>query len=224
MASLSTRDAEILRFLADFKLLRRPQLHELVFAANTSRTPLTRALNRLQALGFIKLLAWQLNRYNCYYVTSRGWSLIHDAEYKRPTQYLHTLAIADTYIALVRLQRAGRLRILSYATEPYCWQVVGGQELRPDLYVEVQLGNGQVIKIDVEQDTGTQDKGVIVAKLNRYYKAFQSGELDEFPIVAFVTVDDARVRELRRWITTLPEEAHTLFRIMTLEGFSRAFG
>ena len=160
-----------------------------------------------------------------YTLGRRGWFLMHEGEPYRVWRTInyHALAIADTYLELLRLERQGKLSIVGYSNEPDCHATVAGNELRPDMFVEVERGGGRRVKVWVEQDMASQGRKIILAKVARYYAAFESGQLEEFPSIAFVTVDDARASELRWMLESAKPEARRLFRVMTKQSWVAAF-
>jgi hypothetical protein len=75
---------------------------------------------------------YSLGRRGFYQYFEGGYSAARSVNY-------HTLAIVDCFVTLRRLEREGAFKVLAMSTEPDCWAVIGGVELKPDLYVEQEL-------------------------------------------------------------------------------------
>lgn len=132
---------------------------------------------------------------------------------------LHTLAIVDTHVMLKRLERAGRLVVTRFLTEPLCHVTVGDYQLKPDLYEELaRPGSASVIRFMCEIDQGSQSQKQIGEKLARYYKAAQlAGEgWPQNLLVVFIAVDDERAQELVFLLEKETPEVRAMFRVRTL--------
>ncbi len=228
---LTGRDRLIVQLIARFKQASSRQVHELLFP-HVTYTPADRALKRLTERGYLTRIERRTvggsrggSGQYVYGLGRRGFYMHFEGRFIPPrTVNYHALAILDSYIALYRLQQAGRLVIVGLSTEPDCWLKVGGNELKPDLYVELSRGSGNTLRLWLEVDMATEGQRQIKDKLLRYWQAYNEAEWPTFPRVVWVAVDDERAKELRWLIRQLPEERQGLFTVRTLANFGGAFG
>src|SRR3954447_10297306 len=130
---LSGRYRLIVQLIVRFKQASSRQVHELLFPTVTY-TPGDRALKRLtdrRSLARIEGRTVGGSRGGSgqyvYGLGRRGFYMHFDGRFSPPrTVNYHALAILDTYIALRRLELAGRLQVLGLSTEPDCWLRIGG--------------------------------------------------------------------------------------------------
>lgn len=223
---IDDRDRDVLTYVARFKQLTSPQIRELCFASLASDTPCYRTLRRLvkrQQLAIIQHPHSLIGGAGggrgpvVYQLGPDAWYLFREGRY-RPRRAVdsHALAIADTYLSLLRLARADKLTINGYSTEPDCHQVVGGQDLKPDLYADLRLPSGGDLKLWLEVDLGSEGQRQIKGKLERYWRAYRHADMEEFPLIIWVAVDEFRKKELVWILKQGGTEAQQLFRVMTL--------
>jgi hypothetical protein len=233
--TLSPRDARIVQLVERFKQLSSAHIHELVFAGHASRTPCDRALLRLTQQNYINRIERKMvggagggSGQYVYSLGRRGFFTLHDGgEFRRARAVnYHTLAIADAFVMLRRLERSGALTIDGVSTEPECHVHVGRFDLKPDMHIELTRRDGERLKLWLEVDMGTQSQRVIRDKLERYWQAYKhalSQQWPSFPLTYFVAVDDERAKELRWLLEQGSSEAQTLFRITTGERLASLF-
>jgi hypothetical protein len=212
MTYINQRDSSILQLVTRFHQLTTTQINELVFAG-LSPMPCHRALRRLVAHNFLmrverRVVGGQRGGSGQYvYQLGREGHREHGEGTFRPwaTVSLHTLAVADAYLSVVRLSRQGLVTIDSYSTEPDCHETIGRYDLRPDLFVDViRAVNGERLPIWFEVDRGTERPIRIKAKLERYYKARQARNVEEWPIwpvTVWLAHTDRRATELRKIVS-----------------------
>ena len=163
-----------------------------------------------------------------------GRQLVH-GESARPTRSIsyHTLEIANTYTRLVRLERAGTLRIIHCLTEPECHESIGGQRIEPDLFVELALASGARRHLWVEVDMATkanesEGRKQIKDKLGRYWRAYtnESDHWPEYllqrdgdsnPICERIEVDGRTVLDPKRWFPAVVWLAQDEYRLQALQ-------
>lgn len=233
---LSDRDRAIVALVARFKQAASSHIHELLFHNSNSLTPTNRALLRLTQRGYLTRIERRLvggsrggSGQYCYQLGRRGFYLFFDGRFSpwRTVNY-HALGILDTFIVLKRLERAGVLTIAGMSTEPDCWMRIGSNELKPDLYVEVERGTGERLKLWIEQDMGTEGQKQLRAKLERYWQAYNDADvvtMPVFPRVVWVVVDAEREKELRWLIGQMRQnDAQVLFQVTTLAGLPGLLG
>lgn len=189
------------------------------------------ALTRLTDAGYLKRITRRTiggtgagSGQTVYQLGRKGWALMgHDKAYwpYREIDY-HTLAIADTFMSLARMEREQRLRIEHYDLEPDSWLKVGNYELRPDMRVRVrQWHREQALTLWIETDLGTERYKHIKEKVDRYWAALERADERELDlagsslVVLFVASTDQRATELRRMIDREEEDVQRLFLIST---------
>lgn len=230
---INDRDRQFVLSVGRFGQLSPSHLAALHFHDLASATPMYRAIERLLERGYIKRIerrpvggAWAGSGQFVYQLGSAGWALVGREGKYWPFRMVnhHTLAIADAYVELLKLERQGRLRIDGYSLEPDSWTVEAGADLRPDLHIEVSdIHRRRTIRLWIEIDMGTERQKAIKDKLARYWHAAQFGsdELREhFPIVLFIAPDDARASELRWIIKRGNQDAQELFMVSTMPEFA----
>jgi hypothetical protein len=94
------------------------------------------------------------------------------------------------------------------------------------MYVDLTSATGTNVKLWLEVDLGSEGQRQIRSKLERYWRAFS--EADErswpvWPLIAWVSIDDWRAKELRWIISQTSEEAQKLFRVLTIDELVRSF-
>lgn len=218
---LRDRERQILRLLGSFPQLTSAQIHSLLFADLASITPCYRALMRLLDSRLVVRIPQRVVG------GSKGGSGAYVytlPENSRRVVSFHSLAVADTWIALKQLERAGLLEVNGLSTEPDCWTTIGRTELRPDMYVELTI-NGSRLLLWLEVDMATEGQRQVRGKLNDYFEATHGLDPNQwFPGIIWVAIDDARARELRYFIEQLDDEAQKLFKVCTLESLPDALG
>lgn len=229
---ITARDRQIVMTVGRFGQAAAGQLRAIHFH-NVTQTPLDRTLKRLVEQRYLARIERRLvggtgagSGQYVYQLGSAGWAALERTRQYRPMRAVsyHTLAIVDAYIELLEWERREAIRLLSFTTEPDTRQVVGGVELRPDLFVEVgEIHKQRALSLWIEVDMGTERPSVIRQKLASYYAAHKSAtaaELRVFPRILFVTPDSMREHELTRIIGEGREEAQTLFMVSTMADFA----
>lgn len=228
------RDRAIVQFVARFRQLTSEQIGELVFGDRASRTPCYRALKRLverrELARIERRIAGGSKGGSGQYVYQLGPA--GNAEH-RIGRYIpmravnfHSLAIADSYIQLLRLHHKSLITITGYLTEPDCWVAFGRHELKPDLFVEYAGTAGPHSKMWLEVDLASEGPRQIREKLERYWFAFNAADDEQwpvFPVVIWVAIDDERAAELKWILEQGPKNAQQLFRVCTIATLSTVF-
>lgn len=227
-AGLSPRDVQVVELVGRFRLMAAEQIRAVLFPAQTSKTPLDRALKRLTDGGYLARLGRLVGGFGggsgqyVYQLGRAGWRLLGKGGGYRPLQVVdyHTLTIAECFVLLHRLERGGELAVITYEADPASRRTVGDILLTPDAYVELGV-SAQRLKYScwLEIDRDTENAEVIKGKCVRYWRAFQSWDNDVFPYVVFVVPDAGRAREVERVVAGGPDEAQALFRVHPLDGF-----
>lgn len=225
------RDRQIVHEVSRFGQLSSGQIYEILFHDGTSHTRLSRALNRLLKSRHLSRIERRLvggtgagSGQYVYQLGSQGRKYFgRDTKYPYRSIHPHTLAIADTFIGLKRLEREGSIEIIAKATEPDSWQVIAGADIRPDLFVKLGLvGQGVSVSLWIEVDMGTERQKQLKEKLASYWHVRQHVTLEELPIVPrvlFLVPDDERLKEVAWLIDSGPEQAKEMFRVQRQDSF-----
>ena len=135
----------------------------------------------------------------------------------------HSLAVTELYVGLVEAERAGRLRLVSFVTEPACWRSFHGPGgartiLKPDAALVARLGRFEDWWF-VEVDRGTESRPTLARKFDLYRAFWQSGmeqtRIGVFPRVLWLVPDEQRRAALVEIVGRQPGEAWTLFVVTT---------
>lgn len=233
--NIDGRDRVVVQLVARFSQLASSHVADLEFSGLASHTSCDRTLRRLTARGYLARIERRTvggsrggSGQYVYQLGRLGWAMYRTGRYApwRAINY-HALGIADAYIALVKLERAGSLKIVGFSTEPDCWVTIGRRELKPDFYVELaRPGVEGIIKLWLEYDTGSEGQRQIKEKFERYWNAYNEADDSEypvFPLVVFVAVDDYRTQELRWLLEQGTKDARQLFRILSAADFAASF-
>jgi hypothetical protein len=234
------RDLLILKDLEQLRLLSTRQIQRLRFREHVSQSSATRTtvrvLGRLESHGLIVRLPRRVGG------TMRGsaasvWQLASTGErllrrlngqesrrrYVEPSPQFtaHTLAVADTTIALFEAETRGDCELLELQTEPDCWRdfanAVGAREwLKPDLYV-VTADITTESHSFIEVDRGTEHLPAVIRKCLTYQRYWHSGQEqaknDVFPAVVWIVPTEARGQKLTDAIRAHSELDARLFHI-----------
>jgi Replication-relaxation len=201
----------------------------VAFPGLASKTPLDRSLMRLTAGGYLRRMARFVGGFGggsgqyVYQLGRLGWRTLGKGGTYRPLRVvdLHTLTIAECFVALHGLERQGELTVISYRPEPGCHLSVAGVPLTPDAYVELGLQTRKLkFRYWLEIDRDTENMDTIKGKCVRYWRAYQAWQEEVFPFVVFVVPDGARQREIERVIVGGPAEAQALFKVYELDGLA----
>jgi hypothetical protein len=137
----------------------------------------------------------------------------------------HMLAVSDLYVALRQAERAGRVEILGFDTEPACWRRytrLGGATgvLKPDAYARLGVGEFEDSFL-IEVDLASERRGQLVRQHHAYREYFRSGveqtKTGVFPGVLWIVPDTQRQALLMDIHHALPEPARRLFTVVTSE-------
>lgn len=222
------RDRSIVGLVGRFRQLEARHIAVALFSGNASKTPLDRALKRLVAGRYLVRLTRLVggdgggSAQYIYQLGRAGWRLLgFSGQYwAYRSVNLHTLAIADCYVALCEQDHQGWLSLIAFEPEPGCHRQVASVQLTPDAYVEIGHRQRKVkIAAWLECDRGTEHRDVIKGKCLRYWRAYQVWDDDVFPYVIFVVPDEKRQAEIERIVGGGPSEAQVLFRVCALPCF-----
>lgn len=230
--TLSTRDRAVVATLARVRLATGAQLVRLHYADVSAR----RARHLLTRLTDHRLIA-RLPRTvggvragsagYVYALDVAGQRLTYDtARGQRPWQpgpafLAHTLAVTELYVRLVTADRAGALRLVTFATEPACWRSFTGPGgtrlvLKPDADLTLALG-GFEDRWFVEVDRATEATNRLARACDRYRAYWATGAEQAthgvFPRVLWLVPDPHRAAQVHNVIARQPAEARPLFTV-----------
>jgi Replication-relaxation len=247
---LSERDLQIIHSVASHRFLTTQQIERLHFhdhaSSETGARVCRHVLNRLTKEKTLRRLTRRVGGLRAgsaayiYTLAPVGRRLVGETtarQVREPSlNFLeHSLAIADVHLALREAARAERFELLTVEIEPACWRRyigIGGsrQILRPDMFVVSAHGEYEYCWF-LEIDRGTEYKPTLVRKCRQYETYRRSGKeqqrLGVFPLVVWVTPDEARAREVEKAIRSARNLTQELFRVTTssdlLDLFAGAF-
>jgi hypothetical protein len=137
----------------------------------------------------------------------------------------HTLAVSNLYARLRQAERAGRVELLAFDTEPACWRRytrLGGVAgcLKPDAFVRLGIGEYEDAFF-IEQDLGTERRGQLTRQHRAYIEHHRSGAEQTsngvYPAVLWLVPDEKRAQLLRDIQRRLPEQDRRLFMVATFD-------
>jgi hypothetical protein len=227
---LSERDQATIELVARFRQLTTAQIRKVLFADCASVTPVDRCLKRLVEGRYLGRLPRPVGGRGgsgqyVYQLGRAGWKLLD-----RPGHFwapravnLHSLGIADCFVAFKQAEQRGEVTLLKFITEPDCHVSVGPVQLTPDARFEVgDRAQGVKFAFWLELDRGTEHRGVISEKCSRYWKALHHWPQEFFPTVLFVAPDARRERQLARTAYGGPDGSQALFKVVTMNEFVSA--
>lgn len=141
----------------------------------------------------------------------------------------HYLAVADTHLALLSVERSGQLELGTVQIEPMAWRSylgLGGQKeiLKPDLYavttprIDGRLGDFEDHWF-IEVDRATESLPTLLGQCRQYEAYRRSGSQQEaagvFPLVLWIVPDDRRAAALTRAVERSTDLTSDLYRVCT---------
>lgn len=245
--TLSDRDRQILESIQRHRFLTTGHIQTLHFADHASPSAGARAtrsvLERLRKHRLVATLDRRIggiyggSSTPTYFLDTAGIRLVSDASKRRRhepsrTFVQHTLAIADTTVALTMAERAGQIELIAADPEPFCWRRypgLGGAAvtLKPDLHAVTAPGPDSDFEDSwfIEIDLGTETIPTLIRKC-REYESYRRGGTEQdragvFPIVVWVmsapNADTAqrRIHSLTAQIARSDDLSDAIFRIIT---------
>jgi hypothetical protein len=241
---LSGRDRAILRSLADFRLMTGRQLQRLyVDSANpvTAARRMRAVMRRLSELRAVVRLDRRVGGIRAgsegyvYGLSGLGHAVLAlDGDPRRrgrtiwettPAFQDHVLAIAELYVALRGLHRAGNVELLAFEPEPRAWRSFPGPSgarlpVKPDAFVAVGVGDLEQ-RAFIEMDLGTESLPTIRRKCRRYLDYWRSGAEQQrhgvFPRVWWLVTQERRRRRLAEVIAEHRADEQCLFAVAPAE-------
>ena len=219
--SLTARDLRIVAALKQHRFLTTSHLERLHF--DDHATPLSagrsarRVLAKLKTLGVLTSLPRSLGGVRggssqyVWHLTPVGERLVSTQTERRvrepSTAFLdHELGIASIHVDLIDAERAGKLRLITFTTEPRCWRPFpgsGGQviTLKPDFFAVVAAHPEYESLLFGEYDRSTESTKTIAKKAKVYESYWRTGIEERrsggFPQVLWIAPDATRLTRIR---------------------------
>ena len=138
----------------------------------------------------------------------------------------HTVAVSELLVRLREAERAGRVELLAFDSEPVCWRrytrlsgAVG--VLKPDAYVRLGIGTEWEDSFFAEVDLGSERRGQLTRQHHAYSEYFRAGveqaNTGVFPSVLWIVPDEKRSKLLQGIHRGLPEQTRRLFTVASSE-------
>jgi hypothetical protein len=234
---LSDRDRDVIHSVATHRFLTGKQLARFHFDNHSSPATGERVgrevLRRLTRQGVLKRLERRVGGVRAgsasfvYTLGPIGRRLVGETVARRVSEpssnFLgHTLAIAETHLALRDAAAGGAFELIRVEVEPACWRsyltASGARErVRPDLYVISARGDLEYCWF-LEIDLGTEHKPTLISKCRQYEAYWRSGSEQKrsgtFPLVVWVTPDGKRAREVEAALAAARSLKRELFKVV----------
>ena len=231
--SLSDRDRQILATLASVRVATAKQLYRLHFDGVTrrqARAVLVSLADRRLICRLPRVVGGARSGSTgfVYSLDVAGTRLMRPdrSRPQRPwsigLRFLnHSLAISEVYVQLVLTERAGRLGLADFTTEPGCWRTFSGPGggrlvLKPDAAIRLVLGQYED-RWFLEADLATESRTALARKCDLYQRYWQAGleqsQTGVFPKVLWLLPDEARYAVVIDVIGRLPAESWPLFAV-----------
>lgn len=242
---LTPRDLAIITSVRAWRFLTTAQIYALHFADHASYTSGIRACTRVLARLRERRLLYRLDRpvggigggstSYVWGVDAAGDRLLRadpDSGFTKrfrpyePTPLFldHTLAVADVYVRLEVLQRAGQLELIDVQPEPTSWRPFSWngrhQILKPDLYAITAHGDDEWHRY-IEVDRGTESiQTVLVDKKARAYEEYAATGTDHsilgiVPQVLWLMPETTRAHRFRQALDSTRGITSKLHRVIT---------
>lgn len=226
---LTDRDRQILRSLAEFRLMTGQHLGRLHVDGQTPATAARRrrsVLQRLADYGAIQRLERRIGGIRAgsdgqlYALTPLGLTALRLTDPDTPAHRVrligdtapgfqdHLLAITELYVELHDADDGHDIELLDFQTEPAAWRRFTGPagediSLKPDGFVSLGLGALEQRSF-IEVDLATESLNVILRKCRRYLEYWQTGSEQAahgvFPRVWWLVPHSRRELRLRELI------------------------
>ncbi len=213
---LEDRDKLIIEFVNRFRMVTAKQIERLFFADGSL---ISRDKRRRRTLA--RLVKWgQLSRLGRPMGGSQGGSesYVYLPATSRARVYdPHTLDITELYVRLVESETV----LLSYDPEPWCHEVYGNTEVKPDAKARIRTSTG-TYQWYIEIDLASEWRSQLAAKMRRFVNAYHQCKHNTFPLVIFVVPDEARLRLVQG--VSKRQEMPELFKVVTNENALETLG
>lgn len=233
---LSPRDRRILLDLGRVRMLSGNQLTRLHFnnpSIHTRERLRRRVMQRLIDLGLVATLERQIGGVRAgsaglvYALAAGGQRVLPQvgaddaavpARARRPwtpgVMFLsHSLAMSELYVQLREIERAGRLELADYRTEPASWLANSlGGFIKADAYLLIRLADVEDAWA-VEVDRATESISTLRRKLLAYVDFANAGQVGSdgvTPRVLVTVPTTKRLDAVNALVTELPEPASQL--------------
>ncbi|WP_427921150.1 replication-relaxation family protein [Streptomyces sp. cg40] len=213
---LSDRDMDLLGGTCEFSQLSTPHYRELYFHG-VSHSVADVVLTRLVRLGYLSRVGRRASQPQggagaWVYQLGKFGRALFDIQSRPATQVSnHALMIADTFVSLVKAERAGVLIIKRRDVE------LPVPPQRADLFASVDFPHQRrESKYFFEIDLGNEARSIILDKIAGYWQASSVSKEEFFPWVVFVVRNQAIANQLQRYIRDAPTDQQEMVRVFML--------
>ena len=243
-AHLTARDHAVLQAIRKYRFLTSAQIGTLYVTNCSTKTSQTRhrnlLLKRLSDYGLIRPLERRVggegggSSLQVWHLTEAGYRLLTlndpDAGPRKRTKepsamFLnHTLAVAECAIQMTCISRNSYdIDLEQVDSEPACWRCYRDADghlcyLKPDLFVITNYDNYED-RWFIEMDLGTESPADVVEKCDAYLRYFyteiEQRETQMFPLVVWITTDEARKQRLKEYISEHTKGHPKMFLVIT---------
>lgn len=241
---LTPTDVEILTTLGVVRVATSRQLQQLHVTEGSGLANARRARRRLERLAEARVIYRLPRRVGgldggsaqaVYALDVVGQRLLSPARSgaRKPwvpfaSHLRHTLAVTETFTALVLAEREGVLRLDDWSTEPLAWRETtgawGSLVVKPDAFVRLTI-DGEDLAAFLEVDYATESLPVILKKAEIYWRYYRTGveqsALGYFPEVLWLVPDQHRLDRLTAALAKLPPEQWMLHRVAVHDDLAR---
>lgn len=235
--SLSERDHQIVKAVADYRVLTGSQIRRWLFPVTAGGSEAgalrrsQRCLKRLVDDGVLDTLDRRVGGVragsagHCYVLGYRGQRLAYPDRRARSSLTIgerfvaHALDVGELAVAAVEADRAGEFELLELQPEPAVWRHYVGRTgsaevLKPDLFMSVGIGDAEH-RWFIEVDRATESLTRIEVKCRQYLDYLRTGREQErhgvFPKVLWTVPHDRRHRQMLGVLGRLPPPGERLF-------------
>ena len=243
-AHLTARDHAVLQAIRKYRFLTSVQIGRLYVTGYNTTKSQTRQQNiltkRLSDYGLIRSLARRVggegggSSQPVWHLTEAGYRLLtlNDPDagprkrFREPSALFlkHTLAVAECAIQMTCISRNSYdIDLEQVDSEPACWRCYRDADghlcyLKPDLFVITNYDNYED-RWFIEMDLGTESPTDVVEKCDAYLRYFyteiEQRETQMFPLVVWITTDEARKQRLREYISEHTKGHPKMFLVIT---------
>ncbi len=214
---LAPRDREVIKLIGILSQASSAHIKDMVFP-DVNRISMDRALKRLAREEYVRRVGRRMpgplggNSPSVYRLGKKGWWHVGRDDPNPGVRAVneHSLLLADVYVRLELLERAGLIVIFERRLE---YHVGDG---RADMYLDIGIRARQWRgKYYLEAQRNARSDA-IKPKLDQYGREFSSTRLDPWPLLVFMVWDTDHKRGISRLV---PKDSAEWVRVYMLDEF-----